>query len=106
MMVDAKKIRADAATASAPMSGIAKELIILSEGAHVHRAFRSRVRGEESGARRLARHAVPRVPVRRPAVAQPGAARRRTGGGAARRDDDDPAEFRELPVLAQPRRGV
>src|SRR5438093_12514753 len=56
MMDEARKARADAATASAPTSGMATELIIrpqvracgkVRRGVDVHRAFRARVRREE-----------------------------------------------------------
>src|SRR5438093_9371983 len=136
MMDEARKARADAATASAPTSGMATELIIrpqvrgarcdfsrarwsakasaeregvrgagvracgkVRRGVDVHRAFRARVRREESGARGFSRHALRRGPVRRPPVADAGADRRRARGGPARGDEDDAAQFRQLSAL-------
>ena len=106
VIAEARRATSDAATASASMSGIAKQLIIPIEAPDVHRPFRSGLRREEGGAGRVARLAVSRLPVRRPVVADAPPARHRASRSRAGRDRDDAARFRELSVLPQPARVV
>ena len=91
-IADARKATADAAAASAPMSGMDRKSLSFRRGTlDVHRSFRPRVRREESRADGVARHLVRRLPVRGSAVADAVAARLRTRGDPGRRDDHDAA---------------
>ncbi len=70
----------------------------------VHRPLRARLRRQEGRADDVARHAVPRVPVRRPAVANAPRPRPRGRRDRSRQHGRHAAQLRQLSVLAQPRR--
>src|SRR5256885_10046592 len=102
MMTEASHATADAAAASTPMSGIGRlSLSFEAETIDVHRPLRTWIRGEPSGPGRLARHAVPRLPVCGFALARAGPSRLRALRGSSRRTVHD-ADIRQLSVLAQP----